>query len=310
MDLQKYAQSYINFVQFQKRLDCKTIKAYRIDLSQFVSFLSGKPLSKESVYEYISYLNGKYSPRSTKRKLVVAKSFCLFLVDEGFQEGSPFEKIKIAIKEPKRLPRTVPLETIKKILISAYGRANSPNLSANLKKAAARDAAIIELLIATGIRISELCHLKIQDVDLKRGRLRIIGKGDKERRLQIGSQDTLAALKIYFNLFKKEILKSKCFFVNKFGRRLSEESVREMLNNYCRRLHIQMHITPHMFRHTFATTLLESNVSIRYIQQFLGHSSIVTTQIYTSISDKQQRIILTTKNPRRKISFFNGTTPG
>lgn len=133
------------------------------------------------------------------------------------------------------------------------------------------------------------------------GTIKIYGKGARERLIQIGNENVLAALRIYYNAFSAEIVENGPFFLNRLNRQLSEQSVRFMINKYVAISGITRHITPHMFRHSFATLLLEEDVDIRYIQQFLGHSSIVTTQIYIHVTSKKQRDILSAKHPRNRI---------
>lgn len=167
------------------------------------------------------------------------------------------------------------------------------------KKNALRDAAVTELLFSTGIRISELCSLGMNDVNLYDGTILIYGKGDKERRLQIGNGDVIAILKEYKKEYLSEIQNCKHFFANQARRTLSDQTVRRMINKYVSLAAIELHITPHMFRHTFATSLLEAGVDIRYIQEMLGHSSINITEIYTHVALSKQKDILTTKHPRK-----------
>ena len=161
-----------------------------------------------------------------------------------------------------------------------------------------RDIAVIELLFATGMRISELCNLKYPDIDMENFSVLIWGKGAKERLIQIGNPQVISALSSYISAFETEITLSSWLFVNRLGNRLSEQSVRFMINKYVEQAGISMHITPHMFRHSFATLLLEADVDIRYIQKMLGHSSITTTEIYTSVSMHKQKAILVEKHPR------------
>ena len=165
---------------------------------------------------------------------------------------------------------------------------------------------MIELLFATGMRISELCNLKYQDIDMENHSILIWGKGAKERMIQIGNLDVISAITSYINEFQKEITKSGWLFINRLGHRLSEQSVRFMINKYVDMAEISMHITPHMFRHSFATLLLEADVDIRYIQKMLGHSSITTTEIYTSVSMHKQKAILTEKHPRNGMDVSGG----
>lgn len=149
------------------------------------------------------------------------------------------------------------------------------------------------------MRISELCSLNANDVNLDDRTILIYGKGSKERKIQIGSDDVVSILKKYKEDYENEIQNCRHFFANQHGRELSDQSVRRMINKYVSLAAINMHITPHMFRHTFATSLLEADVDIRYIQEMLGHSSINVTEIYTHVTMSKQRDILTTKHPRK-----------
>lgn len=160
---------------------------------------------------------------------------------------------------------------------------------------------MLELLLSTGLRVSELCSLSFSDIDSEQGFVRIYGKGSKERILQITNLSVIEALTNYRCLWGNQPETAGFFFCNRLGHRLSEQSVRLMIKRYAQLANIAESITPHMFRHTFATLLLEEDVDIRYIQRILGHSSIMTTQIYTHVTNCRQRDILTTKNPRNKI---------
>ena len=169
-----------------------------------------------------------------------------------------------------------------------------------------RDIAVIELLFATGMRISELCSLKPESIDLESGNILIYGKGAKERVIQIGNPEVISALLLYQEYFEEDIAACGYFFVNKRKNKLSDQSVRFMIKRYAEIAGITQHITPHMFRHSFATLLLEQDVDIRYIQQMLGHSSISTTEIYTHVSNKKQKDILVNKHPRNLIKVNAG----
>ena len=158
---------------------------------------------------------------------------------------------------------------------------------------------MIELLFATGMRISELCSLKITDVNLYDRSILIYGKGSKERKIQIGNDDVIHVLEEYKAAFLPGMQSCGHFFANLSGKMLSDQSVRRMINKYTSIAAIELHITPHMFRHTFATSLLEADVDIRYIQEMLGHSSINITEIYTHVAMSKQRDILATKHPRK-----------
>ena len=156
------------------------------------------------------------------------------------------------------------------------------------------------------MRISELCSLKSSAIDLENNTVLIYGKGAKERILQIGNSEVISALILYQNTFKEDISICGYFFVNKLKHKLSDQSVRFMINRYAKIANIEQHLTPHMFRHSFATLLLEQDVDIRYIQQMLGHSSIKTTEIYTHVSNTKQKDILLNKHPRNLIEINKG----
>lgn len=164
-----------------------------------------------------------------------------------------------------------------------------------------RDIAVLELLFATGVRVSELCSLQYNDMRLDEGEIKIYGKGAKERFVQIANTDVLEALYSHQEVYKDIIAQAGTFFVNRLGKPLSDQSARDIVDKYSKLAGVQTHVTPHMFRHSFATLLLEEGVDIRYIQRLLGHSSIVTTQIYTHVAGRKQRDILSAKHPRNKI---------
>ena len=300
-NLQKHIEKYLEHCQNQKRLDSKTLKAYRIDLTQFQTSFPNRDLielSSELLEEYICNLHEKYKPKTVKRKVASIKAFFHYLEYKEVVERNPFYKVHIKFREPVILPKTIPLTIIESFLSNIYKQHTHASTSYQ-RRNALRDAAVIELLFATGIRISELCSLKIFDVDFYEKTILIYGKGAKERRIQIGNQEVLAILQEYRNDFKKEIENCQYFFVNQTGKPLSDQTVRRMINKYVSLAAIELHITPHMFRHTFATSLLEADVDIRYIQEMLGHSSINITQIYTHVAMSKQRDILTTKHPRK-----------
>lgn len=295
--------AYLDYCKYQKGLNEKTLKAYRIDLSQFFAYNinTDEAFSKRNLTDYIALLHLRYKPKSVKRKIASIKAFFNYLVYEEVLAENPLAKIKIKFQEPFVLPRVIPLAVIQKILTLGYRMKQQPNLSDYQYHVVLRNIAILEMLFATGIRVSELCSLRAADVNLNEGSIKIYGKGSKERIVQIENQSVISSLSAYQDAFHQNIQNSGYFFVNRLEHRLSEQSVRFMINNYVDLLGLDMHITPHMFRHSFATYLLEEDVDIRYIQQLLGHSSIITTQIYTHVASKKQRDILSLKHPRNKI---------
>ena len=212
----------------------------------------------------------------------------------------PFDKIETSIKEPLLLPKTIPLETIARLIAFSYEQIKNAKTEYQ-RNCAVRNAAIIELLFATGGRVAEICTLFREDVDLLNGTVKFYGKGSKERVVPIENQAVLGVLNRYQMISETKSTDCNYFFINRLGHRTTEQSVRNMINKYCRQCGISLHITPHMFRHSFATLLLEEDVDIRYIQRLLGHSSITTTQIYTHVTSSKQKEIIRTKHPRNKI---------
>lgn len=297
--LETLIASYMKNCESIKKLDKKTLKAYRIDLAQFQTFMLTYPDfdDKNAINDYISSLHDQYKPRTTKRKIATLKAFFHYLVCEELITTNPFDKINVKFREPQILPRTIPEPTIASFISTIYKQKALANTTYQYN-AILRDITIIELLFATGVRISELCTLTIQQVDLVSYKILIYGKGSKERLIQIGNDDVKKVLSEYYDVFQSDILSTGWFFINRLHQRYSEQSVRSMIVKYLKLAMIDMHITPHMFRHSFATLLLEADVDIRYIQKMLGHSSIKTTEIYTSVSMAKQNNILTTKHPR------------
>lgn len=305
LNLSKQTANYLSFCRHQKNLNEKTLKAYSIDLRQFNEYIQqfSQELSRALLIDFITALHQKYKPKSAKRKIASVKAFFAFLEYEEILQENPFGKINIKFKEPYLLPRTIPLKIIEMILCIAYREAHEITNHSDCRYISIlRDIAVLELLFATGIRVSELCNLNITDIDLEQGNIKIYGKGSKERMVQIANAEVLQSLKKYYKAFRTQIDTIGYFFVNRLHHRLSEQSVRFMLNKYVSKCNLSCHITPHMFRHSFATLLLEEDVDIRYIQELLGHSSITTTQIYTHVATAKKREIMTFKHPRNKIS--------
>lgn len=321
-NLSSIITEYLNYCRTQKCLDEKTLKAYRIDLHQFTDFFSTLPpapstdasstavsstdtslleicnITPAIVESYIGSLHTTCRPKTAKRKIASLKALFHYCEYREIIERNPFSKIRTRFREPVILPKTIPLATVETFLSTIYTQRTSAK-TAYQRRNALRDAAVIELLFSTGIRISELCSLKCSNINLTDGTILIYDKGSKERYLQLASDDVIHILTEYRHSFSTEIASSTHFFVNQSGAPLSDQAVRRMINKYCSLAAIDLHITPHMFRHTFATSLLEADVDIRYIQEMLGHSSINVTQIYTHVATAKQRDILRNKHPRK-----------
>ncbi len=299
--LQTNIEKYLEFCEYQKRLNLKTLQAYRIDLNQFCEYIQPIDISEvtsEILEKFITNLHQKYKPKTAKRKIASLKALFHYFEYKELIKQNPFNKIQIKFREPVILPKTIPLHIVEMFLSTIYKQISNAKTDYQ-KKNALRDAGVIELLFATGIRISELCSLKVEDVDLYDRNILIYGKGAKERKVQIGNDDVVHVLERYKTEFQEKIQKCGYFFANQNGRVLSDQAVRRMINKYSSLAAIDLHITPHMFRHTFATSLLEEDVDIRYIQKMLGHSSINVTEIYTHVTLKKQRDILIAKHPRK-----------
>ncbi len=301
-DLQNLIKMYLNYCETQKRLDVKTVKSYRIDLRQFSQYFSApiQAITPDTLEAYIATLHQTYKPKTVKRKVASMKAFFHYLEYKDFITMNPFNKIHIKFREPVILPKTIPLYIVESFLSAIYSHYENAKTPYQ-KKNALRDIAVIELLFATGIRISELCSLTKENVNLYERTILIYGKGAKQRKVQIGNDDVANILIRYQNTFLQQIDCCNHFFANQNGTALSDQSVRRMIQKYTRLASIDLHITPHMFRHTFATCLLEADVDIRYIQEILGHSSINITEIYTHVAMAKQRDILTNKHPRKSF---------
>ncbi|MDM8200298.1 tyrosine-type recombinase/integrase [Allofournierella massiliensis] len=291
--------NYLVAAELQKKLSPHTIKAYRIDLYQFAEYAQGHLAETETLREYVIYLNNHFSPRSAKRKLASVRAFYNELWASGIIDHNPFDKLRISIHSPQQLPRIIPEETVNTLLQCAYKKYRAGD------RTTLRDIVVLELLFSTGLRVSELCSLSHDNFDLKENSVRLLinGKGRKERVIQLSTPELINLLHIYCNEYNEEIKANKYILYNRNGRPLAPQSVRRIIDKYLRVGKITSHITPHMFRHTFATSLLEAGVDIRYIQSMLGHSSIATTQIYTHVTTQKQTLLLAEKHPRSKMSF-------
>lgn len=292
-------KQYLDYCEFRKELDQKTIKAYRIDLKQYLDYFGSKEPDKEQIEEYLVELHKKYKQKTVKRKIASMKAFYNYLEEEDLIEKNPFNKVKVKFKETKVLPRVIPREEIECLLNYMYSCRNENN------RFWLRDVAVVEFFFATGARVYEISNMKSECINLYSGIVRIMGKGGKERYIQIGEPSILKLLKKYYEANKQTIEQSGYFFVNRNGKRFSEQSMRLMMKKYTKLAGINRNITPHMFRHSFATYLIEEGVDISYVQQILGHSSIKTTEIYIHIATGKQAEILRKMHPRNKMKIMD-----
>lgn len=303
MILKEKLVPYLEYCQYRKELDRKTIKAYRIDLRQFFTFVCSNNPDKEKIEEYITLLHRQYKQKTIKRKIASLKAFYNYLEEQEIISENPFRKIKVRFKENIVLPRIIPREEIEQLLNYMYGRLNETLESSPIYKYRLRDSAVIEVFFATGARVYEISNIQEDCINLNSGLIRLDGKGGKERYVQISNPAVLEILKKYYEKNKTAIQQSGYFFVNRRGSRFTEQSIRLMLKKYTRLAGINRHITPHMFRHSFATYLIEEGVDVSCVQQILGHSSIKTTQIYIHIAAKKQAEILKEMHPRNTMNI-------
>jgi len=279
-----------------KKLEPLTLKAYAIDLKQFYEFISSKAssvsqLDKTIVQNYIEEISKKYVAKSLKRKIASVKAFFNYLEFEDLIVVTPFRKIRLNIKEPKRLPKSLSLFDMEKLLSFLYSRIH-------VKKMFIRNLAIFELMFATGIRVSELCNIKLSDINFETQTVSIKGKGNKERLSVVNNPHVISALQNYLSI--RPATDSPFFFINRIKKQISSQSIRFFIEALGQTV-LNKLVTPHMIRHTFATLLLEEGVDITYIKSFLGHASISTTQIYAASTTYKQRQILTAMHPRNRI---------
>jgi len=282
--LEETLECFLDYLSIERGLAQNTIISYRYDLIKYISFLKKKKISsfnqtnKVLVKNYFVYLRGKdLKINSISRNLVAVKMLYRFLLMEGLIK----EDITNFIEFPrvsKKLPHVLSLREINLLLDKA-------NFKGNL---GLRDQAILELLYATGMRVSELIHLKINDINMENRMLKCLGKGSKERIIPFGDK-AYQSLNLYLDRLRPKLVKNpdeNVLFLNSRGKRLSRQGVFYLVKVYAHKAGIEKKVTPHTLRHTLATHLIENGADLRSVQEMLGHSDIATTQIYTHVSRK------------------------
>lgn len=285
--MQKLIERFSTYLQYEKAASPHTHKNYLVDLQQFLTFLEErfpgisengtKRLSEVDASVIRDYAGKRWSalsPSSMARKLASLRSFFSCCIRMGILDANPAKEVATP-KIPKRLPKFLTVDEVFALLEAAAGE----------DVLGARDRAILEMLYASGLRVSELVGLNLEDIDIKAQTVRVLGKGRKERIVPMGEK-ACASLVIY--LEKRSSLLSKTsaehgLFLNRHGGRLTARSIERLLNKYIRRCGLQKTVTPHILRHTFATHLLGAGADMRGIQELLGHSSLSTTQKYTHV---------------------------
>lgn len=287
----QYLGSFFNYLVIEKGLSSNSIKAYKIDIKKFVSWLScsKKPsfikIRESDVNEYIAFMfKSKLSSSSVNRNISSIKAFYLFLIKRKIIMISPVAEI-ITPKKERYLPTSMSELEVEKLL-------NSPKSSIRIE---IRDKAMIEMLYATGMRISELINLKLNNVDTNRCVVKVLGKGSKERLIPFG-ENALEALNLYLNI--RPSSNSKEVFLSNRKRRLSRITFWQRIKTYLKREKLKLSISPHTLRHAFATHLLNRGADLRSVQLLLGHSDLSTTQIYTHIAKQRLGEVLKKHHPR------------
>ena len=283
-------RSFLNYLLVDKGLSNNTAKAYEADISSFFQWLDNedlkyKNLQEDHINQYISFLfQRKMRSSSVNRKISSIKSFYIFLVKRNFVKNSPLNDL-VTPKQEKYLPESMSEAEVDKLL-------NSPNVSNKIEN---RDKAMIEMLYATGMRISELVNLKITDVDMKRCVVKVFGKGSKERLVPFG-ETALDSLKSYLN--NREQSSSKEIFLSNRGKKMTRVAFWQRVKVYLIRENLKNSISPHTLRHAFATHLINRGADLRSVQLLLGHSDLSTTQIYTHIAKQRLSDVLKKHHPR------------
>lgn len=291
--MERYIEKFLNYLTIEKNASVYTILNYRIDLKVFGQFLKNENISLEAatlihLRKFLVYLKGKnYSSTTLGRKLASLRSFFAFLCRDGYLKKNPATAISTPKRE-KKLPVFLDVEKMTK-LVEAPPDNNLYGL---------RDAAILETLYSTGIRVGELMGLNIDSIDFISGVVKVLGKGKKERLAPVGDK----AIRVIRNYLSKRNLKTgqdnKALFINKNGTRLTDRSVRRIIDKYIRQLGLKEHISPHSLRHSFATHLLDRGADLRSVQELLGHANISTTQIYTHVSTRRLKAVYDKTHPR------------
>ena len=288
------ADQFINHIRLERGLAENTIQSYSRDLMRFFQFLEQRKLSplyvtQDHIMDYMATLKGGLSVRSSARNLSALRMFFRFLVLVGKIKGSPAKLLGVP-KFLQRLPGILSHNEVNLLL-------SQPDISNHRGQ---RDRAMLELLYATGLRVSELIGLKISNINLEAGYVRMVGKGTKERMVPMGAK-ALEAIKDYLSDGRVKLLKKKVssyVFLNSRGRPMTRQGFWKIIKNYGIRAGIKKAITPHSLRHSFASHLLEGGADLRSVQIMLGHEDISTTQIYTHVSRERLKQIHEKYHPR------------
>ena len=287
-----YIDDFLEYLVVVKKHSDNTIINYRVDLVEFINFVNDHiDIKKQDVNNYLKYLYDlKESKSSISRKLSSLRSFYNYLVKNNIVEYNYFKVIKNP-KKDNSLPKFVKEEDIDKMFLV-------PNTRTWI---GSRNLLIIRMLYATGLRVSELVNVKLNDINYNDRTIRVLGKGSKERIVVFGN-NTKETLEDYLNRGRRQVdfHNSEYLFLNKDGNRLSTRYVRKIIDDIIFKASIEMHVSPHMLRHTFATGMLNNGADLVSVKDLLGHESLNTTSIYTHVSDEKIREVYNMAHPRAK----------
>ncbi len=284
-------EAFLRYCTEEKQLAPNTVNAYRQDLAEFARDVAGarhvRAIGAPDILAYRNRLSAerRLSPATVKRRLACLRAMFAWLVRRDVLDGSPFAKTELRIRLPARLPRCLDSRDLRRLM--RHRTAQGPDC-----------ALAIALLLATGMRVGELAALRVGDIDAAAGRLKIFGKGSRERTVFVTDTRIREELRGYVLLRHtgaRERAESR-LLVDECARPLSAARIRHAIAGLGRTAGVARRLTPHMLRHTAATMLLESGTDIRFVQRLLGHRSIVTTQIYTHVSDRALQIALARAN--------------
>lgn len=292
-----YLSNFINYLQVTKNLSAKTLSAYKSDLSQFFNYENN--VLRPDICSFIAHLSTelKLKDTSIRRKIITLKSFYDYLLNREGITSSPFTRLKFKFKQEFKLPKTLTINEVSKLL-SCFN-IDTSTLSDFAKKEFTRDAALLDLLICTGIRIGEAAALTLEDINTSERTLLIHGKGRKERLIYISSPITWNRISTLIKERKKT--NDIHLFVNRYGQPITIHGIEDIYKKYAQKAQINTKSTPHYLRHTFATNLLANGADLRSVQEILGHASVATTQIYTEVTTNRKKQVLKKFNYRNKL---------
>jgi integrase/recombinase XerD len=308
MELSEAVRAFLRSCTLDKNLSVLTTRAYNTDLRQFSDLAVSKnvtlveEITTDLLQHHVEDLKMlQRRDSSIRRKLAVVRAFLKFLETRNIIEQNPFAKLKMRFKQEKRLPNVLTRIEITKLLAAARTQARRVGGLHLERIRLLRDYAFLEFLFYTGARVGEVLKLDIGDCDLKAGIAKIKGKGRRERVAYIGCAPVISALKTYMRERSSIDTPDAALFLNRNGRRLSVYSAERIVRTYAEAAGTHSRVTPHVFRHSMATMMLENGADIRSIQEILGHASISTTEIYTHVSTERKRQVMTEFHPRHSL---------